>query len=127
MPGNQCDCCKVWQKKGIYVSVLTLKLYRYLEILKNVIYTVVASCALYADHLSLCIKIMHFVCFGLEILLFLPASVVSIRDRASTSTVDDTINKKPNIRLSIPRYHNSNTRCIICKRQTCPETVAKAD
>lgn len=44
---------------------------------------------------------------------------------ALTSAADNT-KKTPNVHLSIPRCHNSNTCCIICKRKNSLMTVPKA-
>lgn len=81
--------------------ILTKNLYRYLEVLKTVIYRDVLNCTLNANH-------MHFVYFRFEIHFFLK----TIRDRASTIATNYTIKNNPNIHLSIPRRHNYNTFCI---------------
>lgn len=54
------------------------------------------------------------------------SSVITKRDREPTSNADDTTIQTPNVHLSMPQCHTSNTCYITCKRKNCLETVPKA-
>ncbi|CAH0731451.1 unnamed protein product, partial [Brenthis ino] len=118
MPGRQCDCCKTWQKTNSAFRTCSNR--KILSILRNS-----KNCDLQSGS-KLCSKCRSYA-FRVVRAQNIPisSSIVTTRVHASTSTADDT-SKRPNIYLSIPRCHNSNTCCIICKRKSYLMTVPKA-
>lgn len=119
MPGAQCGLCKIWRKTNSDFRICSNR--KILSILRSS-----KNCDLQSGS-KLCSKCRSYAfrVARVQNKNTSASSSLTARVLASTTTAGDTT-KGPNIQLSIPRCHNSNTCCIICKRKNCLVTVPKA-